>query len=207
MNGLEKLVRGFPGHPVHPPLTDATIGAYTVAAVLAVVGALGWAEDAAGKGMWLALVVGLAFSAVTVVTGLVDYFTISSGTPLKRTATIHGLANGAASLFFVLAAIVQYDGFRDGEVTAGGVILTLVGFAFLTVGGWLGGTIVYVHGMRVLSLLEEPTWRAVTPGQPEKEEAEGAPKTPETNEPTAEPTPPIAPGAGLHDRPRDTTGG
>ena len=30
------LVKGFPGHPLHPPLTDATIGAYTAATVLGI---------------------------------------------------------------------------------------------------------------------------------------------------------------------------
>ena len=194
MSVLSKLVRGYPGHPLHPPLTDATIGAYTVAAVLAVIGALGWAEDAAGKGMWLALVVGLAFSSLTVVTGLVDYFAIRSGTPLKRTATMHAVANAAGSAFFVLAAITQYDGYRDGEVTGAGLLFTLVGFGFLTIGGWLGGSIVYVHGMRVLNLLEEPTHRAVTPGHPEKEEAEGGGASSRGS-------------AGLHDRPRDSAGG
>ena len=33
---LSYLVRGFPGHPLHPPLTDATIGAYTTATVLGI---------------------------------------------------------------------------------------------------------------------------------------------------------------------------
>ena len=172
MNPLEKLVRGFPGHPLHPPLTDFSIGTYAFAAVAAVLGALGIAEAAAGKAMWLALVVGLVVSAATVVTGVADYFQISSGTPLKRTATLHAFANAGASACFVLAAILQYDGYRDGEVTTGGLLATIVGFALLLVGGWLGGTIVFVHGMRVLDLQEEPTRRAVTPGQPEKEAAE-----------------------------------
>ena len=43
-----------------------------------------------------------------------------------------------------------------------------------TLGGFLGGTVVFVHGMRVLSLVDEPTTRAVIPlPQPEKEDAEG----------------------------------
>ena len=29
-------------------------------------------------------------------------------------------------------------------------MLTVIGFALLTLGGWLGGAIVFVHGMRVL---------------------------------------------------------
>ena len=190
MSALSKLFRGLPGHPIHPPLTDATIGAYTVAAVLAVIGAIGWAEEGAAKGMWLALLVALAFSSVTVITGLADYFQITRGTPLNRTATLHGLANAAASVCFVLAAVFQHEGYRDGRVTGAGLLLTLVGFGFLTIGGYLGGTIVFVHGMRVLGLTGEPTHRAVTPGLPEKEAAEGADPQP-------------ADSAGLHDRPRD----
>ena len=89
------LVRGLPGHPLHPPLTDATIGTYTVATALAI-----------------------------------------------------------------------------ADVTAGPFVLNLIGFGLLTLGGWLGGAVVYVHGMRVLSLVEEPPGRAVAPvAHPEKEEA------------------------------------
>jgi hypothetical protein len=33
---------------------------------------------------------------------------------------------------------------------------------------------VFVHGMRVLNRVDEPTERAVTPGHPEKETAEGS---------------------------------
>jgi hypothetical protein len=53
-------------------------------------------------------------------------------------------------------------------------VLTLVGFGVLTLGGWLGGTIVFVHGMRVLNLVEEPSARAVAPvATPEKQVAAG----------------------------------
>jgi hypothetical protein len=54
-------------------------------------------------------------------------------------------------------------------------VLTLIGFGLLTLGGWLGGTVVYVHGMRVLNLVAEPAARASAPvPTPEKKEAEGA---------------------------------
>ena len=80
-----------------------------------------------------------------------------------------------ATVFFLLAAIVGHDGYTSGDVETGPFILTLIGFALLTVGGWLGGAIVFVHGMRVLDLVDEPPARAVAPvPHPEKEEAEGA---------------------------------
>ena len=53
-------------------------------------------------------------------------------------------------------------------------MLTVVGFALLALGGWLGGTVVFVHGMRVLNLVGEPTRKAAAPvPTPEKKEAEG----------------------------------
>ncbi len=53
-------------------------------------------------------------------------------------------------------------------------MLTLIGFALLTLGGWLGGAIVFVHGMRVLNLKSEPAGRAVSPiPHAEKEQADG----------------------------------
>lgn len=47
---LDYLISGTPGHPVHPPLTDATIGVYTFATIAAVLSALGIAEESAAKG-------------------------------------------------------------------------------------------------------------------------------------------------------------
>ncbi len=167
------LLRGLPGHPSHPPLTDATIGIYTFATVAALLDVLGIAEHRASQGWWLALVVGLVVSAPTAFTGLLDWLEISSGTPLKRTATSHALAMVTATVFFALAAIVGHDDYTNADVGGLSLILTLLGFGALTVGGMWGGSIVYVHGMRVLNLVDEPAHRAMSPAPtPEKREAE-----------------------------------
>jgi uncharacterized membrane protein len=166
------LVKGFPGHPLHPPMTDGAIGAYTAAVVLGCLGAVGIAEDALAKGWWLALLVGLGFGALAALTGLAEWITMTWGTPLWRTATFHMLVMVIATLLFVLAAILGYDGYQDGDIRSGVLALALVGYGMLTLGGWLGGTIVFVHGMRVLNLVDEPTAKAVTPGQAEKEQVE-----------------------------------
>ncbi|TML66675.1 MAG: DUF2231 domain-containing protein [Actinobacteria bacterium] len=172
---LSYLWRGLPGHPVHPPLTDATIGAYTFATVAAFIQVVGITSHAGAYGWWLALVIGAIFSTVTVATGFLDWLTIESGTPLKRTATMHALANATASVFFILAILFGHKHYAHGLVGTGPFILTIVGFGFLTLGGWLGGAITYVHGMRVLNLVTEPARKAAAPiATPEKKEAEGA---------------------------------
>jgi uncharacterized membrane protein len=166
------FVRGFPGHPLHPPMTDGAIGAYTASVVLGCLGAVGIAEDSLAKGWWLALLVGLGFGALAALTGLIEWLTISWGTPLWRTATFHMLVMVIATLLFVLAALTGYDSYTDSDINGLSLALALVGYTALTLGGWLGGSIVFVHGMRVLNLVDEPTSKAVTPGHAEKEQAE-----------------------------------
>lgn len=167
---LSQLIRGLPGHPLHPPLTDATIGIYTFATAAGFLSALGVTERNLAIGWWLALIVGLAATVPTALTGLADWLTISWGTPLWRTATAHLLSMVTATIFFLLAAIFGHGGYVDGDVTGGSLALTLIGFGFLTLGGWLGGTVVYVHGMRVLNLVEQPALRASAPLASQDEE-------------------------------------
>jgi uncharacterized membrane protein len=172
---LSYLLHGLPGHPIHPPLTDATIGAYTFATVAALAEVLGITENAGAYGWWIALIFGLIMTVFTALTGLVDWLSIERGTELWKTATLHMIAMLSATVFFALAAITGHGSYTHGNVSSGAFVLTLVGFGLLTLGGWLGGAIVYVHGMRVLSLVKEPTERAVSPvPHAEKERAEGA---------------------------------
>jgi uncharacterized membrane protein len=172
---LSYLVKGQPGHPLHPPLTDATVGTYTFATVAALVDVLEISNHAAAKAWWLALLVGLIFTVPTALTGLIDWLGIEWGSPLWKTATSHMVAMVSATVFFGLAAIFGHDSFKAGDVAAGPFILTAVGFGLLTLGGWLGGTIVFVHGMRVLNLVDEPASRAASPmPKPETEAAEGS---------------------------------
>jgi len=102
---LGYLIRGLPGHPLHPPLTDATIGIYTFATIAAVADVLGISNNAATHGWWLALLAGLITTVATAVTGLLDWLTIERGTELWKTATFHALAMVTATVFFGLAAL------------------------------------------------------------------------------------------------------
>ena len=171
---LSYLWKGLPGHPIHPPFTDATIGIYTFATIAALADVTGISNNAATHGWWLALLTGLVVTVPTALTGLVDWLTMEWGSELWKTATLHLTAMVSATVFFGLAGLLGHDSFKRGDVGAGPFVLTIVGFGLLTLGGWLGGTIVFVHGMRVLNLVREPAERAVSPvPKPEKEAAEG----------------------------------
>jgi uncharacterized membrane protein len=147
---LEALLRGLPGHPLHPPLTDATIGMFVFATAAAVVGYAGGIADKTGPASWLALIAGLGVAIPTAATGFIDWLYLEWGSARWRTATWHLGAMLCAVALFALAAWRQHPGYQHGDVTLGGMALSLAGLVVLTVGGWLGGSMVFVHGTRVL---------------------------------------------------------
>ena len=151
---IETLLRGLPGHPLHPPLTDATIGIFVFAAATAAIGYAGAIEDKAGPASWLALIGGLGVAVPTAATGFVDWLYLEWGSPRWRTATWHLTAMLSAVALFALAAWRQYPGYQHGDVTTAGLAFALAGLVVLTVGGWLGGSIVFVHGTRVIDRRE-----------------------------------------------------
>lgn len=148
---LSYLIKGLPGHPLHPPLTDVTIGSYSFATVAAFLNIIGLVGRNATSGWWLALVVGLCSTALTATTGFIDWIEIEWGSPLWKKATWHLSVMLAASGVFLAATLVGHANYTSGSVGAGALILTLLGFGLLTLGGWLGGAIVYVDGMRVIA--------------------------------------------------------
>ena len=103
MGRLIDLIRGWPGKPSHPPLTDASIGAYTVGVAMLVAGKLG----------------------------------------LEK----HQMAYGS------LIAI------------SGGLALGLAAEALLAIGGYIGGTLVFAYGVRVVKRSDATVAEALIPGR------------------------------------------
>jgi uncharacterized membrane protein len=173
--GVNVVLHGLPGHPLHPPVTDLVIGSYGFATLAATADVLEVSDNAATHGWWLAIFAGLLFTVPAAGTGLADWLRIPSGTPLWRTATSHMIAMLVASAVFLATLLVGKESFDEGNISAGPYVLTLIGFGILSLGGFLGGSIVFVHGMRVLNLVDLPARQAATPmPTPQKEEAEGS---------------------------------
>jgi uncharacterized membrane protein len=152
---LSYLIKGLPGHPLHPPLTDLTIGTYSFATIAALLNVVGLVDRNAAVAWWIALVVGLCSTALTATTGFFEWIEIDWGSAVWRTATWHLGVMLAATGAFLAAALVGHRDYVHGTIGAGGFVLTLIGFGLLTLGGWLGGTIVFVHGMRVADSAKE----------------------------------------------------
>jgi uncharacterized membrane protein len=160
---LRRRLQGYPGHPAHPPLTDISIGAYTVAAALLVLGALGLEEPAMAHGALLAISAGLLLAPPTMLTGLLDRRDLPPSTPKRTLANLHLGTMLAATATFALSWFPGRAGYQDGHIHTAALILALAGEALLLAGGYLGGALVYVHGHRVLSQPQTPLGEALRP--------------------------------------------
>ncbi len=180
---LMALIKGFTGKPSHAPLTDVSIGAYTVGVAMLVAGALGLEEQAMATGALLAISGGLIVAVPTSLTGLLDWLDLRKGSAARTLGLYHLLVMVTATALFAATWLAQRPGYDDGEITTLGLILGVSAFGLLILGGTLGGALAYVYGVRVVKQ-DVPLADALIPGR--LEEGSGARR----------PAPAAAPGAG-----------
>ena len=169
MTALLRLVKGSPGKPLHPPLTDASIGAYTVGVAALIAGKAGLQTPEMAHTALIAISFGLIVAAPTAITGLLDWWDLPKGAPARTAATIHLFVMVAATVLFALTWLAQREGYNDGEVRTLALVLGSVAGALLVAGGNIGGANVFVYGIRVLKRPETPVSKALNPlGVPEE---------------------------------------
>jgi uncharacterized membrane protein len=157
------LIRGPAGKPLHPPLTDASIGAYTVGVAMLIAGAAGLEEEQMAHGALIAISFGLIVALPTALTGLLDWLQIRKGTPARTTATIHLFMMLATTVLFALVWLEQRPGYNHDEVKTSALVLGCIAETFLAIGSNIGGANVFVYGIRVLKRERTPVRDALNP--------------------------------------------
>lgn len=182
MSPLLRLGRGSPGKPLHPPLTDASIGAYTVGVAALIAGMAGLQTPEMAHTALIAISFGLLLAAPTALTGLLDWFDIPRGTPARSAATIHLIVMVTTTVLFALTWLAQRPGYDDDEIRTLALVLGLVSEGLLALGGNIGGANVFVYGIRVIKRPDTPVAQALNPlGLPDEEATSQARSTQREN--------------------------
>ena len=125
------LLRGaWLGHAVHPPLTDVTLGFFTSAVTLDLVG--GKAARPAARRL---IALGLLAVGPTAWTGWAEWSTLEQRD--QRVGVVHAVTNGAAAAGF----FASWRARRRGEHLRG-TALALASSGLAAAGGYLGGHLV-----------------------------------------------------------------
>ena len=137
-------------HLFHPAVVHLTVAFLLVGGLIEATALLAQREDAARFGARL-FVIGAASLVFTVLTGYLAENSLDPDPAAARVLESHEL-NGWLLLAAVVAALF-WKGWHRGKLPAGqgsAYALFLIFIAGLVLyGGWLGGRMVYVHGLGV----------------------------------------------------------
>jgi uncharacterized membrane protein len=144
---VSALLTGPYGHPFHPVLVTIPIGAW-VASFVFDLGSRA-APDASylvRSSTWL-IVIGIVGALAAASIGLLDFFTLPSGTAAFRTGLLHLTLNVAITLAYAGNALWRRG--AEDQVAIGPIVLSAVSLVALMVSGYLGGKLAFRYGVRV----------------------------------------------------------
>jgi uncharacterized membrane protein len=150
--GAPRSTAAIFGHPLHPLLVPIPIACFIGTLLTDLVywrtAGMQWANMSA----WL-LTIGLIVAVLAVITGMID-FTGDRRVRSIPAAWVHGAGNGVALLLEIVNVFVHS---RDAytSVVPDGLVLSAVSVAIFAVTAWLGGELVYRHGVGVRAAREE----------------------------------------------------
>jgi len=132
------------GHPLHPMLVEIPIGAWSVTLVLDTLEALNTGETARqyALGADTSLIIGLLGAVGSAATGLTQWqYTDGQA---RRLGIVHAALNTAATALYTTSLICRKAGARRAGFWTG-----LLGYAVVSVSGYIGGELSYTHRIGV----------------------------------------------------------
>jgi uncharacterized membrane protein len=130
-------------HPIHPMLVAVPIGLWVCSLVCDLVRAGGTSNDNWAVVALYTMVGGIAGALVAAIPGFIDMLSLEGG--LKRIALTHMAINLTVVALYAVNVWMRTRG-GDASVTLG---LSVLAIGLLLVSGWLGGKMVYIHGVAV----------------------------------------------------------
>ncbi|MGB6161398.1 MAG: DUF2231 domain-containing protein [Pseudonocardiaceae bacterium] len=165
---MVSLVKGFAGKPTHAPLTDVGIGAYTAGVAMLVAGAAGFQQAAMATASVITIGVGLIAAIPTIITGLVDLFGIPAAAPARTLGWWHLTLMSSATGMFAWTFTLQLAGYASGKIIMLALTVGVISWVLLLVGGYLGGSLTFVYGVRVLKRPQASMADALIPGHADR---------------------------------------
>ena len=131
------------GHSLHAVLVDVVIGAATAALLLDLLRVFFGVDGLEIATTWVVGLAGLA-ALGAIVTGLTDYKDTSPSSRERDVTGLHGLINIVATVFFAVSFFQRLGDAHDAAFWT-----LLIGYLVVSVGGYIGGHVVFKYGYMV----------------------------------------------------------
>ena len=137
-------------HPIHPMLIPFPIALWIFSLASDCIYLFGFGGPVWKEVALYTMIGGIAGALAAAIPGYMDYRAITDRAT-GRLAQVHMIINLALVLLFTVNTWMRVV---SGPDALAPVILSLLGVTALAVSGWLGGELVYVHGVAVESKVE-----------------------------------------------------
>ena len=132
------------GHPIHPMLVPLPIGLFVFSVVCDVASLWDRTNVAWSTVALYTLGGGIVGALLAAVFGLIDLLSLEPS-PARRIGVWHMAVNLTLVALFVASFWLRIDGMTSRLPP----VLSVVGVVLLAISGWLGGHMVFVHGVAV----------------------------------------------------------
>ena len=151
---IKEILQGtWLGHPLHPALVHLPTGLFPAALVFDIAGG----EVAARVSLWC-IGVGIVAALAAAPTGLADWWDIKPEKPARRLGWAHMAMNTAVLCAFALSFWLRVNA-KDGAI-----LMCAIGNVLLAISGYLGGRMVFEHGISVARQSKEEMKRRAVAG-------------------------------------------
>jgi|SRR5690242_9795206 len=131
-------------HPIHPMLVVFPIGLWTFSLVCDIIYVFGGRQSVWNTIALYTAIGGIIGAVLAAIPGLIDYLSIDDR-DVRAIGMRHMLVNLGALVIFIIASIAR----AKGVTAVIPFVLSIAGIVLISVGGWLGGELVYIKGMAV----------------------------------------------------------
>lgn len=134
-------------HPLHPALVHFPVAGWSLAT--AADAASSWLGEPAWRFAAISMAAGCIGALAAMAAGLREFAKLRDGHPALRVANRHMLFALAAFCAYATSLLLRWS---QGELHAPGTLAlaaSIAGLVLLGVTGWLGGQLVYAHGVGV----------------------------------------------------------
>jgi uncharacterized membrane protein len=132
------------GHPIHPMIVPIPIGLWIFSLVCDLIAAAGSTNPAWQTVALYTMGGGIVGALLAAVFGLIDLISLPPGP--RKTALTHMAINLGVVALFVINFWMRYSAPGKGGLT---LWLSIAAIGLLVISGWLGGKMVYEHGIGV----------------------------------------------------------
>ncbi|MER2512400.1 MAG: DUF2231 domain-containing protein [Nitrosomonas ureae] len=134
-------------HPIHPMLVHFPIATWFLATIADITSL--FTNEQVGWVAGVLLVIGTITALLAMMTGLLELGKIDQQSPALKIANQHMILIMISWSFYAVSLFLRLNGTQLEQPGLMAISFSIIGLIFLCSAGWMGGKLVYEHGVGI----------------------------------------------------------